>query len=142
MNKILFTGNLGHDCEVKTLPSGQIITNFDVAVTIGYGDNKRTEWRGCSIWGERGEKLAPYLTKGTKVGISGTPTCEFWIGKQSGEPNGKITVRVDDVTLLGGQDAPTSDVKPFKSAEHPSTHTNTRLPLPTVDNEDSEDVPF
>lgn len=138
MNKIYFTGNIGSDAETKTLPSGKDVTEFDVAVTIGWGADKGTEWRRCSMWGDRGASLARYLTKGMKLAVTGTPSLQVWIGKQSGEAAGKICVRVDDVTLLGGHDGPGKPIESFDSADQGQKRPST----PVLSSEDDDDVPF
>ena len=41
MNNWNFTGNLGKNAEIKTTQNGKTICSFSVAVTSGYGDNKK-----------------------------------------------------------------------------------------------------
>ena len=53
MNLITIAGRLGRDAELKVIPSGKSVTNFPVAVDIGRGEKKKTEWIDCSLWGER-----------------------------------------------------------------------------------------
>jgi len=71
MNNWNFTGNLGRDAEQKFIPSGDSVVSFSVAVKSGYGDKATTTWAKCTMWGERGEAVAQYLTKGQLVGVSG-----------------------------------------------------------------------
>ena len=42
MNKIIVTGALGRDAELKSLPSGKNVLEFSVAVNSGFGDSKKT----------------------------------------------------------------------------------------------------
>ena len=55
MNKYIFNGNLGRDAEVRTTQSGKVVCRFSVAVQEGYGDNQRTKWVKCSLFGKRAE---------------------------------------------------------------------------------------
>jgi single-strand DNA-binding protein len=71
VNNLIFTGNCGQDMEVRHTTKGTPIGSVSVALTQGWGDNKKTVWVKCSIWGERAEGLAPYLKKGTPVTIQG-----------------------------------------------------------------------
>jgi single-strand DNA-binding protein len=102
MKSLTIAGNIGKDAVTRTTQNGDSVTGWTVAVDDGWGDNKRTLWFDCSLWGKRGEKLAGYLTKGTKVAVSGELSTREHEGKTY------LTLRVADVTLQGGgQDRPT-----------------------------------
>jgi single-strand DNA-binding protein len=104
MNNWNFTGNIGRDCETKHTPSGDIVVSFSVGVQCGYGEKKTTTWANCQMWGKRGEKVAPYLTKGQLVGVSGEVNMREWADKD-GNKRHNLDVRVNDLTLLGRKDA-------------------------------------
>jgi single-strand DNA-binding protein len=94
MKSITIAGNIGKDAEVRNAGDSKV-TSWSVAVDDGFGQNKRTIWFDCSMWGGRGEKLAPHLTKGSKVAVSG----EFSTREHDGKTY--MTIRVSDVTLQG-----------------------------------------
>ncbi|SIT74615.1 single-stranded DNA-binding protein [Pontibaca methylaminivorans] len=96
MKQITITGRLGKDAVLRTTQQGDKVAGFSVAVDDGRGQDKRTVWFEVSLWGRRGEALAQYLTKGTAVAVSGDLSTR--------EHNGRtyLTVRADQVTLLGG----------------------------------------
>ena len=71
VNSITLGGNVGNDLEVRYTQNGKAIGSFPLAVTNGYGDNKRTMWITCLVFGERAEKLAPHIRKGGKIVVSG-----------------------------------------------------------------------
>lgn len=71
LNSITLGGNIGNDMEVHHTQNGKAIGSFPLAVTNGYGDNKRTMWVTCLVFGERAEKLAPHIRKGGKIVVSG-----------------------------------------------------------------------
>ena len=71
MKNLTIAGNIGKDAEVRKTQDGTVVTGFSVAVEDRSGREKQTLWFDCSIWGQRGEKLAQYLTKGSKVTVSG-----------------------------------------------------------------------
>lgn len=106
MNSWNFTGNLGQDCEVRALPDGTPITSFSVATKAGYGDKATTTWARCSMFGRRGESVAPYLLKGQLVGVVGEMTAREWQDKE-GLTRTSIEVRVNDLSLLGSRDSGT-----------------------------------
>ena len=101
MNNATFTGRLGRDAESRFTPSGKPVVNFSLAVDERRGGEKSTLWVSCAIWGERGEKLAQYLTKGAVVSVSGPVRVESYTAK-SGEAASKLCCMVNDISLHGG----------------------------------------
>jgi single-strand DNA-binding protein len=117
MNSLNFTGGLGRDCETRFTAKGDAITSFSVALSSGYGESKLTTWLNCSIFGKRGESLAPYLVKGAQVAISGEFSARPYTSK-AGEEKLSLEVRVNDLTLIGGkQEGGKSQDKPA-AAKH------------------------
>ena len=96
MKTICIAGNIGKDAVTRSIGSGDKVTGWSVAVEERNGQEKRTIWFDCALWGKRGESLAPYLTKGGKVSVSGELSTREHEGKTY------LTVRADQVTLLGG----------------------------------------
>lgn len=103
MNAWQFTGNIGKDAESRFLQNGDPVVSFSVGVKSGYGDKATTTWARCSMFGKRGESVAPYLTKGQLVGISGEVRLREWNDEQ-GQKRSSLEVRVNDLTLLGKKD--------------------------------------
>jgi single-strand DNA-binding protein len=90
-------GRIARDAEVKQAGSATICE-----FSVPHQDKKDgpTTWVRCSIFGDRGVKLAQYLTKGTSVAVSGRLTVREYEGK-----NGKgvsVEIKADDIALLGG----------------------------------------
>jgi single-strand DNA-binding protein len=103
MNSFNAIGRTGKDAQTRYTQGGKAVTSWSLAVDTGWGDNKKTVWLDCSLWGERGEKVAQYLTKGAQVGVQGE------IGTRDHEGKTYITLNVANVTLVGkGQDKPAS----------------------------------
>lgn len=97
MKSITIAGNVGKDATTRTTGNGDKVTSWPVAVEERNGQDKRTIWFDCTLWGKRGESLAPYLTKGGKVSVSGELSTREHEGKTY------LTVRADQVTLMGGK---------------------------------------
>jgi single-strand DNA-binding protein len=96
------SGRIGRDAEVRNVGDGKV-ANFSVAENIGFGDNKKTQWWSCALWGVRGEKLAAYLTKGSAVTVCGEVTVREYDGKD-GTRKHELQCRVIDVALQGGRE--------------------------------------
>jgi single-strand DNA-binding protein len=94
MKTISIAGNLGKDAVVRRTQVGDAITGF--SVTVSEGREKPTTWFDCSIFGKRGEALAQYLTKGSRVAVAGD------FGTREHEGRTYLQIRVDQITLLGG----------------------------------------
>lgn len=99
MNNITIAGQLGKDAEVRYLPNGDPVTSFSVADS--QGKDKPTIWWRCSLFGKRAESLAPYLTKGQAVTVSGTVTEREY--QKDGTTHKAMEIRVQDVALQGGK---------------------------------------
>lgn len=123
MNVLNAIGNIGKDAEIRFTAKNEPVAQFSFALQSGYGDKQVTTWLNCNVWGKRAETLAPMLTKGTRIGITGELTNRPYTDKQGNEKH-SLEVRVSDVTLLGSKDASTSsaqrqDSKPSKQDDAP-----------------------
>ncbi len=96
MKNITIAGNIGKDAVVRTTQGGESVTGWTVAVEERQGQDKRTIWFDCSLWGKRGSALSQYLTKGSRVAVSGELSTREHDGKTY------LTVRASEVTLMGG----------------------------------------
>lgn len=132
MNNLTIAGSLGRDAEVKYLANGDAVASFSVADSAGR--DKPTIWWNCSMFGKRGESLAPYLLKGASVTVSGSVTEREWTDKD-GQKRKSMDVRVSDVALQGGK----RDAAPQAA---PAQRTApAQRPAPAYDF-DSSDIPF
>ena len=96
MKNITIAGGIGKNAETRRTQDGTPVTGFSVAVDDRTGKEKSTMWFDVSMWGNRGERLAQYLTKGTKVAVTGE------LGARQHEGKTYLTVKADNITLLGG----------------------------------------
>lgn len=103
MNKIIVSGGLGRDAELKGLPSGKYVLEFSIAVNSGYGDNKKTYWWKAKMFGERAVKLAEHFTKGTKLMIEGVPELREYEAKDGGGKRISPEIFVTDFEFIGGK---------------------------------------
>lgn len=103
INKVIISGNLTRDPEVRQTQSGVIVMSFTVAVNerVKRGDNweDSPSFIDCTMFGTRAEKLAQYLAKGKKVAVEGKLRQSTW-QTQDGSKCSKIEVIVDDVEFM------------------------------------------
>ena len=70
MNKVIINGHLVKDMEVKD--TGKcLVGNFTIANNVGYGENQKTNFVNCVMFGDRVESLVEYLVTGCKVLVDG-----------------------------------------------------------------------
>lgn len=126
MNRMVITGNVGKDPELKYSNAGMAILKFSVADTSGKDDKKKTLWHSVTAFGELAENAAAALSKGTRVVIEGKLTEDKYTNKDGVEVT-RYQVLADDVMLSVKWGAPES-LLPAK-------------PAPADDAEDGEE-PF
>lgn len=99
MQKLFIAGNVGKDAVLRRTGNGDAVLGFSLAVDNGkdnQGNRRDSTWYDCSIWGKRAESLERYITKGTKLTLTGRPTVRAHEGKAY------IGISVDDLTFQGG----------------------------------------
>ena len=98
------SGNLGRDAKTGTAGAkNTTYLSFPMGVTLGYGENQRTLWVGCTLWGKRAEgKLIEHLGKGSKVVVQGEMDLDMYT-KGDGSQGGTLTIRVSELELMDGK---------------------------------------
>ena len=97
MQNISIAGVVTKDAALRDAGQSKV-AGFSVA--ISNGKDRDGNWRDstfydCSLWGKRGEALAQYLTKGSRVAVSGKPSVRVHEGKAY------LGVNVNEISLLG-----------------------------------------
>lgn len=111
---IIIVGNLGRDPEMRYTPSGQAVTNFNIATNRQYTDSngqqvKETIWFRVSTWGKTAETCNQYLKKGSKVLVEGrlvpdpaTGGPRLWT-RQDGTASASFEVSANTVRFLSSR---------------------------------------
>jgi single-strand DNA-binding protein len=107
INRVIITGNLTSDPELRALQSGTSVCKLRVAVNTRRKDGQSGEWRDVpnyfdvTVWGAQGENCARYLSKGRGVAIDGRLEWREWQDKE-GNKRQSIDIIADTVQFLGG----------------------------------------
>jgi single-strand DNA-binding protein len=125
INRVIITGNLTRDPELRSTGSGTSICGLRVACNTRRKDNQSGEWVDkpnyfdVTIFGRQGENAAQYLAKGRPVAIDGRLEWREWQDKE-GNKRQSIDIIADNVQFLssgemggggnGGGFTPRSDV--------------------------------
>lgn len=136
MIKMEIIGNLGADAEVKVY-NGNKFVSFRVAHTDKWVDQQtgvistQTTWVSCSLNGDGGA-LTPYLKKGTKVFLRGTPNFVTYSSPKTHKMEAGVNLFVREIELCGGHQ------------EQERNANNTQTPANTATNTEGKksDMPF
>lgn len=139
INRVVLTGNLTRDAELKQTSGGMAIVKLRLAVNDRRKNAASGQWEDSPnyidvvIFGSRGEALSRFLSKGKQIAVEGKLRWSEW-ESQAGEKRSKVEVVADDIELLGGRgDAPAGSSRPAPAAET----GNEPADIP-----DGEDIPF
>ncbi|MCY7352829.1 MAG: single-stranded DNA-binding protein [Cytophagaceae bacterium] len=107
VNKVILIGNLGNDPEVRSLPSGMKVVNFNIATSEQYTNKNgeqvtQTEWHRIEMWDKMADIAERYLKKGNPVYIEGRIRTEEWTDKE-GHSRTTVKIRAQEMSLLGGR---------------------------------------
>jgi single-strand DNA-binding protein len=135
LNRVLLTGRLTADPELRYTQSGQALVRFAIAVNRRVLNPETNDWEEETtyvpvvVWGKLAETCATYLQKGRLVAIDGRLRIRSFT-TQEGEKRKVTEVVAQNVHFLG----PRPETTPEYEAEVPEA----TLPEP----EPEEEVPF
>lgn len=137
INTITASGNLGKDCEQRWTPNGKAVASFSLPVKQGYGEHEKVSWVICKMFGPKAEKLPEYLTKGTKVTVTGEFVMEEWTS-QSGEKKSAPVIIVNQLDF-GGNNNQAGSQQPARQPQQSQQQAPQNEPPM---NFDDSDIPF
>lgn len=97
-NKVIIGGRLTRDAELKFSANGMKITEFSIASTHKYGKNEETLFLDFTFFGDRGETILPYLTKGKAILVEGRLKLDRW--EKNGVQQSKIVGVAEDIVFV------------------------------------------
>jgi single-strand DNA-binding protein len=103
VNKVLLTGRLTRDPEMRSLASGKSVTQFSVATNEYAGNGKeRAEYHNVVTWDRLAEICGTYLGKGQQVAVEGRIQTRTW-DDDRGQRHWKTEVVAAHVEMLSGR---------------------------------------
>jgi single-strand DNA-binding protein len=103
VNKVLLTGRLTRDPEMRSLASGKNVTTFTVASNQFIGGGKeRAEYHPVVAWDRLAEIAGRYLGKGQQVAIEGRLQTRSW-DDEKGARHWKTEIVASNVEMLSGR---------------------------------------
>jgi single-strand DNA-binding protein len=133
VNRVVLTGNLTRDPELRTTPGGTSVCSLRVACNTRRKDGATGEWVDkpnyfdVTVWGGQGENCAQYLAKGRPVAVDGRLEWREW--EKDGVKHQAVDIVADSVQCLGSREA-SDDGGPAPAQQQPAA--------PSPD----DDIPF
>jgi len=104
INRVVISGNLTRDPELRQTAGGTQVLSMGVAVNDRRRNNQTGEWEDyanfidCTMFGTRAEAVSRFLSKGNKVAIEGKLRYSTW--ERDGQKRSKIEVIVDEIEFM------------------------------------------
>ena len=108
INRVVLTGNLTRDPELRSLPSGMSVCSLRIASNTRR-KGASGEWEDkpnffdVTVWGAQGENCARFLSNGRPVALDGRLEWREW-QDQAGNNRQSVEIIADSVQFLGGRD--------------------------------------
>ena len=123
VNKCLFIGNLTADPEIRTMPNGEQVANFTIALNERYKAKdgnivENVEYVRIVLYRRLAEIAAQYLHKGSQVYIEGRLKTRKW-QDSNGQDRYTTEIQGDNLQMLGGRQDEHKQAKPSKAKPEP-----------------------
>ncbi len=138
MNRVILTGRLTSDPELRYTQSGRARARFSIAINEQYRDaeghqQERTTFVPIVVWGAQAESCASYLSKGRMVAVDGRLRIDTF-ETQDGERRKVVEVVAQRVEFLGGRREEAAEVSEPEAELEPEE--------PIEAGPEEEEVPF
>ncbi len=138
INRVVLTGNLTKDAELKQTAGGMAIVKMRLAVNDRRKNATTGQWEDSpnfidvTMFGSRGEAVSRFLSKGKQIAVEGKLRWHEW-ESAAGEKRSSLEVVADDIELLGGRG---------DGAGAPRAVSSSAPESAAADEFDGEDIPF
>ncbi|MBA2239870.1 MAG: single-stranded DNA-binding protein [Solirubrobacterales bacterium] len=108
LNRVIVTGNLTRDPELRNLNSGTSVCKLRIAVNSRRRDQSgewvdKPNYFDVTVWGAQGENCATYLSRGRPVAVDGRLDWREW-ENQEGQKRQSVEIIAETVQFLGSRD--------------------------------------
>jgi single-strand DNA-binding protein len=103
INRVVITGNLTADPELRSTPSGTSVCNLRIACNTRRKEEgewvDKPNYFNVTVWGAQGENAARYLSKGRPVAVDGRLEWREWETQEGGKRQA-VDIIADSVQFL------------------------------------------
>lgn len=117
INKVVVAGNLTRDPELRMAGSTPVL-ELGIAVNDRKKNNRTGQWEDIPnyfdvvVWGQRGESLSRFLSKGSKVVVAGRLHQRQWEDRE-GSKRSKVEIIADDVEFMSSSNQSYASAEPY-----------------------------
>jgi single-strand DNA-binding protein len=143
INRVVLTGNLTRDPELRTTPSGTSVCSLRIASNTRRKDGsgnwvEKPNFFDVTVWGAQGENCANYLSKGRPIALDGRLEWREWEDKE-GNKRQAVDIIADSVQFLGSREGAENGGRFTPQTDVPAdTGDFARASAATTD----DDIPF
>lgn len=115
MNKVYIIGNLTKNPELRSTTDGTPVCGFTVAVNRPKTKNDQdpgADFFNVNAWRQKGENCAKYLTKGSKVAVTGRISLRTW--EKDGKHGASLEVNADEIEFLSARQNPVDELTGYE----------------------------
>ena len=142
VNRVMVSGNLTRDPELRQTAGGMSVLSFGIAVNDRRKNSQTGEWEDypnfldCTLFGARADGLSRILTKGSKVAIDGKLRWSQW--ERDGQKRSKVEIIVDSLDFMSQRSNSSSESFSAPQAPEPSQEVSNV----TDSSSYGDDIPF
>ena len=131
INRVVLTGNLTRDPELRSTAERHVGLQPAVAVNTRRKDQSTGEWVDkpnyfdVTVWGAQGENCAQYLSKGRPVAVDGRLEWREWQDKD-GNKRQSVDIIADSVQFLGSREGGENGGRFTPQSDVPGRHSGLR----------------
>jgi single-strand DNA-binding protein len=145
INRVVLTGNLTRDPELRNLPSGMAVCSLRIACNTRRKDNAgnwvdKPNYFDVTVWGAQGENCAQYLSKGRPVAVDGRLEWREWDDKE-GHKRQSVDIIADSVQFLGSREGGENGGRFTPQTDVPAD-TGDFATAPAGNQGNDDDIPF
>lgn len=105
MNRVILTGRLGQDPEVRYVSPDVPVANFTMATSESYKNKdgervENTQWHKCVVWRHLATLAEKYLNKGSHIAVEGKIEYKTYEG-QDGVKKYFTEIVISNIEFLG-----------------------------------------
>ena len=151
INRVVMTGNLTADPELRSTGGGTSVCSLRIACNTRRKDGTTGEWVdkpnyfNVTVWGNQGENAARYLSKGRPVAIDGRLEWREW-DAQDGTKRSAVDIIADSVQFLGSREDPSGGGGfaggGASQGTDPAVNDRDFQPAPVSGSPGDDDIPF
>ena len=147
INRVVLTGNLTRDPELRSTPSGTSVCGLRIACNTRRKDASgqwvdKPNYFDVTVWGAQGENCAQYLSKGRPVAVDGRLEWREWEAKDGSGKRQTVEIVADSVQFLGSPGGGEENGSRFTPQSDVPADTADFQSAPVGGGSSDDDIPF